>query len=290
MRELRCVWALQARLGEGPCWSASEQALWFVDIKGHHIHRFVLEGGQHDSWEAPDQVSFVQPCGTGELVVGLPGRLARFRPASGEFATLAVIEQDRPHNRTNDACVDAAGRLWFGSMDDREIEPSGMLYCWDGKTPPTPRDRGYVITNGPAFSPDGRTFYHTDTLRGVVYRFDVGPDGALCGKHPFVEIEAHAGHPDGSTVDAEGCLWIALYGGWGLRRYSAQGELLETVLLPAANVTKPAFGGRDMKTCFVTTARQGLSLEQLAAQPLAGGLFAFDVDVPGLRPCAMASG
>jgi D-xylonolactonase len=172
-------------------------------------------------------------------------------------------------------------------MDDQEAEPHGRLYSWDGTAPPRLRDDGYVISNGPAFSPDGRRFYHTDTQRRIVYRFDVGADGTLSGKQPFVEIETHAGWPDGSLVDSEGCIWIALYGGWAVQRYSPQGQLLETVSLPCANVTKLALGGRDLKTAFVTTARKGLSESELAAQPLAGGLFAFEVDVPGLPPGTM---
>jgi sugar lactone lactonase YvrE len=264
--------------------------LWFVDIKGRRIHRFQPESGEHRSWPAPDQVTFLQPRGAGAFVVGLPGRLACFTPATGEFATLVTIEHAWPGNRTNDACLDAAGRLWFGTMDDQETEPHGKLYCWDGTTAPQPCDDGYVISNGPAFSPDGRTFYHTDTGRRAVYRFDVEPDGRLSGKRPLVEIEASAGWPDGSVVDAAGCIWIALYGGWAVRRYSPQGQLLETVSFPCANVTKVALGGRDLKTAFVTTARKGLSAEELAAQPLAGGLFAFEVDVPGLPGCAMIVG
>jgi D-xylonolactonase len=287
MRDIRCVWSLAAQLGEGPCWSASEQALWFVDIKGRHIHRFRPEGSERRSWAAPDQVTFLLPRVAGGFVVGLPGRLASFTPETGEFATLAAIEPELPRNRTNDACLDAAGRLWFGTMDDQETEPRGRLYCWDGTAQPQPRDDGYVITNGPAFSPDGRTFYHTDTQRRVVYRFDVGPDGELSAKSLFIEIPAHAGWPDGSVVDSAGCIWIALYGGWGLRRYSPQGQLLETVSLPCASVTKLTLGGTDLKTAFVTTARKGLSPEDLSAQPLAGGLFTFEVDVPGLPPGSM---
>jgi sugar lactone lactonase YvrE len=125
--------------------------------------------------------------------------------------------------------------------------------------------------------------------RRVVYRFDVEPEGRLSGKRPFVEIEAHAGCPDGSVADSEGCIWIALYGGWAVRRYSPQGQLLETVSLPCANVTKLAFGGSSLQTAFVTTARKGLSQGELAAQPLAGGLFAFEVDVPGLQLGTMAT-
>jgi xylono-1,5-lactonase len=288
--EIQCVWALAAQLGEGPCWSASEQALWFVDIKRWRIHRFRPDSGEQRSWPAPDQVTFLLPRGPGSFVVGLPGRLASFMPATGEFVTLVTIEHEWPRNRTNDACLDAAGRLWFGTMDDQETEPHGRLYCWDGTAPPQPRDDGYVISNGPAFSPDGRTFYHTDTKRRVVYRFDVAPDGTLSGKQTFVEIEAHAGSPDGSVVDAAGCIWVALYGGWAVRRYSPQGHLLRTVSLPCANVTKVAFGGDDFKTAFVSTARKGLSPEELAAQPLAGGLFAFKVDAPGLPLGTMAAG
>ena len=282
MREIKCLWSLAAQLGEGPCWSVAERALWFVDIKGRQIHRFEPQSGLKRSWPAPDQVTFVLPRAAGGFVVGLPGKLASFTPATGAFATLAVLGQEPPGNRTNDATVDAAGRLWFGTMDDGETEARGRLYSWDGATPPQPRDEGYVITNGPAFSPDGRVFYHTDTPRRVIYRFDVSPEGTLTGKRPWVEIEAQAGWPDGSVVDSAGCLWVGLYSGWGLRRYSPQGELLETVSLPCANVTKLALGGPDLKTAFVTTARKGLSPQDLQAQPLAGGLFRFEVEVAGL--------
>lgn len=282
MRQISCLWELAAQLGEGPCWCVAEQALWFVDIKGQQVHRFDPASGAKRSWPAPRRVSFVLPRAAGGFVAGLPGTLASFAPATGEFTALAALSQEPPGNRTNDACIDAAGRLWFGTMDDGETEPAGKLYSWDGATVPQVRDEGYVISNGPAFSPDGRVLYHTHTPQRMIYRFDVEPDGTLSGKRPFVEIEPGAGFPDGSIVDAEGCLWVALYAGWGLRRYSPQAELLEKVSLPCANVTKMALGGPELKTAFVTTARQGLSDEDLKRQPLAGGLFSFEVEVPGL--------
>ncbi|HTV96225.1 MAG TPA: SMP-30/gluconolactonase/LRE family protein [Steroidobacteraceae bacterium] len=282
MREVRCVWPVEAQLGEGPFWSACEAALWFVDIKGRQIHRFDPAAAAGRSWRAPDQVSFVLPHPEGDLVVGLPRRLARFTPSTGAFADLIALEAERPGNRMNDACVDAAGRLWFGSMDDRESEPSGALYRWDYAAEPLTCDQGFVISNGPAFSPDGRTLYHTDSLRRMIYCFDVGGDGAAAGKRPFIEIEEGAGWPDGTSVDGEGCLWVALYGGWAVRRYSPRGELLEVVELPCANPTKLALGGEELKTAFVTSARKGLSAAERAAQPLAGALFAFEADVAGL--------
>jgi sugar lactone lactonase YvrE len=143
-------------------------------------------------------------------------------------------------------------------------------------------DDGYCITNGPAVSPEGRTLYHVDTLQRVIYAFDLTDTGKLDGKRVFTTIEPGSGYPDGLSVDAEGAVWIALYGGWGLRRYSPRGELIGAVRLPCENVTKAAFGGADRRTLYITTARQGLSAAELAAQPLAGGLFALRVDAPGL--------
>jgi len=286
---LRCLWPLAAKLGEGPVWSAPEAALWFVDIKSRQIHRLNPATGAKQSWSAPDQVTFVLPRTDGHYIVGLPGKLARFDSATGKFETLQLIEPSRPHNRTNDACIDATGKLWFGTMDDRHVDAHGALYSWNGTGAPVLHDDGYVISNGPAFSPDGRTLYHTDTVRRTIYRFDVAPDGSVSGKRNFVEIEDGAGAPDGSVVDAEGCVWVALYGGWGVRRYSPRGELLQTVTFPCANVTKMAFGGPDLKTAFATTAAQELTAGELAKQPLAGGLFAFDVDVPGIAQRAMTS-
>jgi len=287
MFNLRCVWPLAAKLGEGPVWANG--ALWFVDIKCHHIHRFDPATGATQSWNAPDQVTFVLPRADGAYIVGLTGKLARFEPESGKFETLCTLEPSYPGNRTNDACIDANGKLWFGTMDDRCRLPNGSLYSWSGAGAPVLHDGGYVISNGPAFSPAGRTFYHTDTVRRTVHRFDVASDGSLSGKRDFVKIEEEAGVPDGSVVDAEGCVWVALYGGWGVRRYSPEGALLKTVAFPCANVTKIAFGGPGLKTAFATTAAQDISPEKALKQPLAGGLFAFDVEVPGIAPASMAS-
>jgi sugar lactone lactonase YvrE len=148
-------------------------------------------------------------------------------------------------------------------------------------------DRGYVITNGPAFSPDGGTLYHTDTLQKRIYAFDLRNDGSLSDKRVFVTIEEGAGYPDGPVVDAEGCVWTGLFGGWAARRYAPDGRLLQCVAFPTANVTKLAFGGADLTTVYATTARKGLDANALAAQPEAGGLFRFETDIPGQpRFCA----
>jgi xylono-1,5-lactonase len=283
-----CVWALGATLGEGPFWSASEQAVWFVDIKQRRLHRFDPATAQQQSWDAPDQTGFVLPMRGGGLVVGMPRRLARFDPVAARFTDLVSVELDRPGNRLNDGFVDAAGHLWFGSMDDGERAATGALYRWSGRGTPVKQDDGIVITNGPATSPDGKSLYHTDTLGRVVYVFDLGADGSLSNKRDFARIDD--GYPDGMAVDADGNVWIALFGGWGIRRYSRQGVLTGFVRMPCANVTKLAFGGDDLRTVYVTTARKGLDEAARAAQPLAGSLFAFRVDRPGLQQTEFAHG
>jgi sugar lactone lactonase YvrE len=166
-------------------------------------------------------------------------------------------------------------------MHDGEVEASGALYCLD-RGVLRRCDDGYCITNGPAMSPNGRTLYHCDTLRRTIFAFDVASDGALSRKRVFACVEADAGHPDGLTVDADGGVWCGLFGGWGARRYSPAGEVAGFVRFPCANVTKIAFGGADLRTAYATTAWMGLSEAARLVQPLAGGLFRFAVDVPGL--------
>ena len=270
-----------AELGEGPVWVPADEALWFVDITGRRVHRYQPHTRQHRAWAAPDKVSFILPIRGGGFMAGLKSGLAHFDPRSGEFGHVASVEPHLPDNRLNDGCVSPEGELWFGSMHDAQTQASGSLYRLGRDGRAVALDRGYVVTNGPAFSPDGRTFYHTDTARRVIYAFDRRAPGLLSGKRVLVEIEDAAGFPDGTAVDAEGCLWVALWGGWGVRRYSPDGELLATVSFPCARVTKVAFGCRDRQTVFATTAWQGLSPPEREAQPLAGDLFCFRAPVPG---------
>jgi len=274
-----CAWATGCELGEGPVWDAARGTLWFVDIKRCEILAFG-PGEARARWSAPGQPGFMLPADEGGLVVGMPDGLHRFHPATGTFTHLAPIEADHPANRLNDASVAPDGTLWFGSMDDGEAAATGALYSWrEGRL--ARHDDGIAITNGPAMSPDGRNFYHTDTLARTIYAFDHA-DGVLSNKRVLIVIEDGAGWPDGTTVDSEGCLWVGLWGGWAARRYAPAGELLCSVRFPVANITKVAFGGTDLRTAYATTAAKGLGAAERAAQPLAGGLFAWAADVPGL--------
>jgi sugar lactone lactonase YvrE len=276
----QCVWRVAAMLGEGPLWSPAEQALWFVDIKKRHIHRLDPATGTKTTFDAPESPGFLAADGN-YFIAGLQSGLHRFDPASGAFSLLWRVEADTPGNRLNDGARDPNGRLWFGTMDNAETAPTGSLYRLDADGPKAV-DTGIVITNGPCFSPDGKTLYHTDTLKRTIYAFDLAYDGSLSRKRIWVTIEDGAGHPDGSVTDAEGCVWVGLYGGWAARRYSPQGKLISSVGLPCANITKLAFGGPGLKTVYATTAWKGLDDKARAEQPLAGGLFCFESDVAGL--------
>lgn len=280
---VECVWALAAKLGEGALWSARERAVWFVDIKGRQVHRYDEATPTRRSWPAPEDVGFIVAASGGRFICGLKSGLYEFDPADGKFQLLTLVDADRPRNRLNDAHVDAAGRLWFGTMDDDEASPTGALYRFDS-TGLYRCDDGYVITNGPATSPDGRTLYHIDTLKREIYAFDLAADGSLSQRRVFARVTEDDGYPDGPVVDATGCVWVGLFGGWGVNRYSPSGELLSKLRLPVANCTKVAFGGSDLRTLYITTAWKELAPEQRTQQPLAGGLFAVRVDTPGLPP------
>ncbi|HWT11420.1 MAG TPA: SMP-30/gluconolactonase/LRE family protein [Allosphingosinicella sp.] len=276
------ICAVGATLGEGPVWIGRDDSLWFVDIKQLLVHRFDPATGALRSWPSPEQVGWVLPADDGGLLAGLQSGIHRFDPGTGQFALLAEVEPDRPANRLNDAATDPKGRIWFGSMDDSERSATGQYYRFEkGRVANAGLDP-VSIANGPALSPDGAILYHVDTLGGLIHACDVADDGSLGRSRPFARIEPGEGHPDGPTVDSEGCVWVGIFGGWEARRYSPAGELLERVRFPVSNITKLAFGGEDLSTVYATTARLHLKPEALDLQPEAGNLFMFRADVAGI--------
>jgi len=235
------------------------------------------------------RVGFVLPTRNGLMIAGLKTGLHSFNPETGNFNLLHVVEPHAPNNRLNDGFVDSEGFLWFGSMDDNEEDPSGALYQL-GDDGCVTRDPGYVVSNGPAESPDGKILYHTDTLAGVIYAFDRARNGTLSSKRVLARLPAGRGFPDGPIVDVEGCLWTGVFGGWALHRYSPSGELLGKIELPCSAVTKAAFADDDLKTLYITTAHVALGPEERKTQPLAGGLFRARIDVPGLPQRVVSHG
>lgn len=275
----RLVWPLGALLGEGPVWCADEAALRFVDIKRGRLHRYDPATDAKDTAEPGVMSSFVVPASDGMLVAGAGNRILSICRDGIVQRVIAEIVMPE-HNRTNDATVDGQGRLWFGTMDDHEQQPTGALWCLDHRG--LHRLGGEaVVTNGPAITRDGRTLYHVDSGKRTIWRFAVGEGPTITERDVFLQLTPSDGYPDGVVLDSENCLWVALWDGWSVRRYAPDGRLLMTVPLPCARATKIAFGGPDLRTAYVTTARTGLDAAALANQPLAGGLFAFDAPVAG---------
>lgn len=265
-------------LGEGALWDG--EAVWWVDIKGRAVHRLDPATGATRRWPVPEPVGFVFPRRDAPgLVAGLKSGLALL-DLSGDAAAVEAFldpEPTRPGNRLNDGFVDGTGRLWFGTMDDAAESPTGWLYAYDGSTLGR-SDGPYVVTNGPCLSPDGRTLYHTDTVGGAVWAFDVGDDGALSGRRPFVRFEdPEWGHPDGMAADAEGGVWICHWDGGRITRFAPDGTVDQAIAMPVSRVTKCAFGGPDLRTLYVTTARIGREDEAGA-----GDLYRLDPGIRGL--------
>jgi len=282
--EVACVWPANATLGEGPVWVARESAIYWVDIKGRSLHRYKPGSGERGSWPIPAQLSALAPRAGGGFVCATRDGFALLF-LDGDSPRLEMLggpEGDLPGNRFNDGKADAAGHFWAGSMDDSEERPTGALYRLDPDLSWRQMDADYVITNGPAFSPDGRTLYHTDTLQRCIYAFDLDEGGEPGNKRLFLQLPESSGHPDGMTVDAEGCLWVCHWGGWGITRFSPEGEAIGRIELPVANVTCCTFAGENLDELYITSARKGLSDEELAQQPLAGGLFHCRPGVRGL--------
>ena len=282
-KSISCVADVKAILGEGPVWVARENALYWLDIKGRRIFRRAFDGGEAMSWETPMRVGSIAPRAAGGFIGGTEDGFALIDPEAGRYAIFDDPELERQSNRFNDGKLDRAGRFWAGTMDDDEKEASGALYRVDADLSWTRIEDGYKVTNGPAFSPDGRTMYHNDSARQTVFAFDLDADGNASNKRVFAQFGEGDGYPDGMTVDADGCLWIAFWDGWCLRRFSPQAECIRTLQVPVQRPTSCVFGGPELDHLFITSARVGLDEKELETQPYAGGLFML---TPGERGLA----
>lgn len=283
-----CVVRAGALLGEGPLWVAHEQALYWVDIVAPRVHRFVPATGASTSWTPPFRIGSIGSRASGGFVGGTERGFVLIDPDFKRFKLLCDPEDHLPYNRFNDGKVDERGRFWAGTMDEREEQGSGALYRLDPDLTWTRIDHGYGVTNGPAFSPDGRRIYHSDSAERTIFMFDLAADGSVRNKRIFAQFSPEEGHPDGMTTDSEGCLWVAMWDGWCVRRLSTAGETIEVLPLPVQRPTSVAFGGAGLKQLFITSAKIGLDAPARAAQPLAGGLFMVETAVPGLPSPAFA--
>jgi sugar lactone lactonase YvrE len=283
MFDLKCVWEEPAILGEGPLWVARENAVYWVDIVSKKVHRYALADGARRTWTFETEVTSLAARQQGGLVGTMRDGFAFIDLETGTIEPVSMPETDMPQNRFNDGKVDEKGRYWAGSMDDGEKLASGSLYRLDGDLSLHKMDENYSITNGPAFSVDGKTLYHTDTAKRIIFAFDLSEDGAISNKRIFVQLEAEEeGYPDGMTVDSENCLWLAHFAGSRITRYSPEGEILSVISMPVPNITSCTFAGPDLDMLYITTARHLLNDEDISKYPLAGSLFSCKPGATGL--------
>jgi sugar lactone lactonase YvrE len=273
--KIACVAPAACILGEGPVWDEQGGFVWWVDIKGPALHRYRPAGGEVRCWDLPEPVGAAALRTRGGLLLALQRGFAFFEPETGQLERLYDPEPQSPQNRLNDGKCDALGRFWVGSMHDPVQVPSGHLYRLDPDLDLERFDMGFMVTNGPAWSGDGRTFYFTDTAGRRIYAFDFDmAAGRLGARRLFVEVPRAEGLPDGQCVDAEDHVWTAHWNGGRVTRYRPDGTVERVVRLPAPLVTSCCFGGEDLSTLYVTTARVGLEPAAIEAAPLSGGLFA----------------
>jgi xylono-1,5-lactonase len=277
------LWQAQAQLGEGLCWSPSQQSIYWVDIFGQRLMRLHLPTQARDHWDFDETISTVAERRQGPgLVVALRHRVALFDPATGALQTLHAVEADLPGNRFNDGKCDAQGRFWVGSMDRACAAPTGSLYVVGPTTIARAWDAGFPVVNGPTWSADGRTVFVNDTARNFIHAARFDPDtGTLSEPAVWRRLDKGDGYPDGMTTDRDGRLWIAHWGGGCVTCHAPDdGRELARIVMPTSNITNVAFGGPEMRTLFVSSA----SAELPAPEALAGALFAVDTDAVGLPP------
>lgn len=273
-----------AALGEGPIWDARTGELLWVDIMPGLVHRYHPASGADRIFGVGRPIGAIVPRAAGGYAFAVQEGFA-VGDADG-VTVVAAVNEGLDGVRMNDGACDGAGRFWAGSMHMEDRPGGGALYRLDADGSATTVLPAVTISNGIGWSPDDRTMYYIDTHAWSVDALDFDPaTGEATNRRTVVAIDPKDGGPDGLAVDAEGCIWVALWEGWAVRRYAPDGTLLATVEVPVARVTKPAFGGHDLDDLYITTASPP---EPDPAQPHAGGLFRIRPGVRGLPANAYA--
>ncbi len=280
-----------SRLGESPLWHPGEAVLYWCDIPGCRLNRYDPATGAHRHWRFETELACCAPMQGGSLLLALRTGLACFDSASGQSTPLCSAPYDCAHERFNDGKADPQGRFWVGTIYEPRDEPRAWLYRFSGGR--LDKMAGDItVSNGLAWSPDARTLYWADTKahRIDALDFDIS-DGSVSRRRVFAQfpvktagqpLAGYGGRPDGAAVDVQGGYWVAMFEGARVLRFAADGTLSREVALPVRCPTMPCFGGPDLKTLYITTARENRPADELACEPLAGCVLQLRVDVPGL--------
>ena len=278
-------------LGEGPIWSNDQQTLYWLDVPmPSKLFKLHLPTNKLDSFEMPEMISAMAVRSNGDMLVASHHGINNYNFQEKKLTKILDIEPDKPQNRCNDGAADSKGRFWVGTMqnnltpeatDIEIVENSGSLYCINQDLSFKKLEDNIGISNTIVWSPDSKKFYFTDTLTGIINSYDCNiEEGTISNKKFFAKHER--GFPDGSIVDSDGFLWSCRWGGSCVIRFDPNGKVDDIIELPVQNITSCTFGGKDLKTLFITTARYGISQEQMKQQPLSGGLFAINLNIQGM--------
>ena len=270
-------------LGEGPAWCPEEQALWWIDVHEPSLWKWDFASGATRRWPLPRPPGTFALLEGGGLLLLFRSRIAVFDPGSAALRWLALPGLSLGEERFNDGKVDRQGRLWVGTLDRALTRPLGQLRRAGPSLDFDVVDSGFALSNGIAWSPDSRAMYFAETHERRIYRYDFDPlSGEASNRTVLVQLPDGPGGPDGLTVDGEGFLWCAMFERGCIERYRPTGELERRVELPVSRPTSCTIGGPDMKTLFITTARYGLSEQDLEREPYAGDVICLALDKPGI--------
>ncbi len=272
-------------LGEGPLWDKENNCIYWVDIIPGDIHRYSTLDSSHSTFNVGEMVGALALRKSGGLIAALQHGFAFVDFANKTVTRITNPEEHLPGNRFNDGKCDPAGRFWAGTMPLNETDASGNVYMLDTDFTVAHKIAGVTISNGMAWTADTKTFYYIDTpTRHVVaYDYDI-TTGEITNKRVVIDVHNEVGYPDGMTIDKNGMLWIAFFGGWQVALFNPlTGEKLQSIALPAANITCPTFGGPNLTDLYVTSATKELTAEEKLQQPYAGCLFVIkDLEVGGV--------
>ena len=281
--EVELVLDARAETGEGPVWDYRDESLMWIDVTKGIVHRLDTAFASDEAYKVGQPVGALALRSLGGFVLAVRDGFAVFDLGTGPPQPMADTEAGTPGNRMNDGKVDSMGRFWAGSMAFAEAGREGSLYRMDPDHSVKKVLTQLGISNGLGWSPDDRVMYHIDSLAGGVDAYDfAAATGRITNGRRLIEIEPADGVPDGMTVDSEGCLWVALWNGWRVRRYRPDGKLDLEVMLPVRQVSCCTFGGPGLSDLYITTAARGLSEGDLREQPGAGGVFRYQPGVRGL--------
>ncbi len=271
-------------LGEGPLYNEKENSLYWTDIKGMRLFKYDLETKKVSDYNFTKPIgSFAFTCND-EIITTTTCGFEYANKDSNRLLPIVNPEEDKPNNRFNDGKCDAKGRYFAGTMDNNEKEITGSLYCYDGNSVKKIEDNLFV-SNGLGWSPDSTKFYLTDSPKRVIYVYDYDLElGAISNRQVFANTQEKDGYPDGLCVDSEGYVWSAHWYGWKVTRYAPDGSIDSVYDMPVPKVTSCNFGGKDLKTLYITTASFELSEEELEKAPLSGYTFALQTKVKGQKP------